>query len=156
MQGYIIWSPYDDDKWSEYMWNAYVKSHKKLLFTKNIYVIKKGKFESSFYASEESKEINTEDILSIDLIKLDHDGYKDDTGIRGIPFVMAKYSETNKPVAVFCKLDDSVRFGWYGCMVDYNNKYTEQIIKKRFHELIRMPLKSLNKNKLILINGCID
>lgn len=155
LKGYVIWSPYDDDKWSMEMWHYYIKHHEKILFTKNVYLIKKDKYKRIFYATEESEEIKTKDILSIDFIKLEHDGYKSDSGISSISLTMAKYSKTNKPVAISCKDQED----WDGagkCIISFNKRFTNTIMYKKFKELVNLPIESLNEKMLIMYSWCID
>ncbi len=150
LEGYVIWSPYDAPGWDQEIWNGYIKSADEFLFTQKIYVIKCGKFEDRYYTVEESKKIKAWDVSIIKHIKLKHDGYVSDVGIRSIPLDMAKYSETHKPVAMVYKADDAVSFGWEGCIISFNKKYSEAVLEKKFYKLIKLPPKSLIKNKLIL------
>ncbi len=167
LKGYVIWSPYDDDKWSEVIWDSYINRAKKILFTKNVYVINTVRLmtdldnqkvidesDHGFYTAEESQEINSKDILSIDLIKLEHDDCVSPS-TSSISLAMAKYSKTNKPIAAFCK-QDMHKFGWGKCIISFNKKYTKTIIENKFDELVKLPLKSLNKDKLILHDYCDD
>jgi hypothetical protein len=156
LRGYIIWSPYDAVGWNEVVWRIYKKNAEESLFTEKIYVIKSGKFIEKYFTKEESTRIKSKDIQNIRLIKLQHDGYVSQIGITSIPLVMAKYSDANEPVAYFCKDDDSVKYGWIGCVISFNKAYTKKVIKKEFYKLIKKPEKYLTENNLILVEYCND
>ncbi len=154
LDGYIIWSPYDANEWQKHIWDMYIKNAKKILFTKNVYVTTMYESNCGFYTAEESKEIDAKNIASIDYIKLEHNNsFSLSRG--SIPLVMAKYLKSNKLVATLCK-EDVHSYGQEKCIISFNKKYTDAIIEERFDELVKLPIKTLNKNKLIVYDSCND